>query len=139
MSKKWIKLYLRLAIGIAFLSASADRIGLYGSYEEHSDFLAWGNWSNFVDYTHSILPWLSEGLVQIAAIVATVAEIVFGILLILGIKVRLIANLSGVLMLLFALAMMSVNIKAPWDASVFAASAGAFALATFRVKFLEIT
>lgn len=138
MNKKWIKLYLRLAIGIAFLSASADRLGIFGPYKEDGNIVAWGDWSNFVDYTQSLLPWLSENLVQVAAIGATVCEIVFGILLILGVKVRLFANLSGVLLLLFALAMLSVNIKSPFDASVFAASAGAFALATFKVKFLEI-
>ncbi len=131
MSKKLIKLFLRLALGIGFLSPVLDRFGLWGS--------TWGNWDSFVKYTQSLVPWLTPRWTSIAAIVATVAEIVFGVFLLLGWKVRLFANLSGTLMLLFALAMWtSYGIKAPLNASVFAASAAAFALATIRVKFLEI-
>lgn len=53
MYRKLIKLFLRLAIAGGFLSAVADRFGIWNSN------IAWGNWSNFVAYTQSILPWFS--------------------------------------------------------------------------------
>lgn len=131
MNKKLIKLFLRVALGIGFLSPVLDRFGIWGS--------TWGNWSRFVEYTHHLLPWLSSGLVKSAAIVTTGVELVFAIALIVGWKLRLIANMSGVLLLLFGVAMTVVSgLKAPLNASVFAASAAAFALATIRVKFLEV-
>lgn len=131
MNRKLVKLFLRLTLGITFLSPVLDRFGIWGA--------SWGNWKNFVGYTQELLPWLSADLVQVAAIVATVAEVLFGIFLLIGLKVRLVANLSGLLLLLFALAMtFSLGIKAPLNYSVFSASAAAFALGTFKVKFLEI-
>lgn len=126
--KKIIEWFLQLAIGAGFLSAVADRFGLWG--KEHS---AWGNWSNFVAYTQTINPWLPPAMVTVAAIVATALEIVLGIALIINFKVRLAAKASGVLLLLFALAMtFSKSIKAPLDYSVFSAAAAAFALSMLK-------
>jgi uncharacterized membrane protein YphA (DoxX/SURF4 family) len=62
--------------------------------------------------------------------IATAAEIVLGLALIIGLFTRVVAFLSGILLLTFALTMMfSLGIKAPLDFSVFSASAGAFLLA----------
>lgn len=133
MYLKFVKLFTRLAIATGFLSAVADRFGLwtYG--------LVWGKWENFVDYTQSILPWFGPKVVSLLAAVATLAEVVLALLLIIGWKVAMCAKLSGLLMLLFALAMtFSGGIKTAFDASVFAAAAAAFALSTIKLKFLEI-
>lgn len=128
---KFVKLFLRVAIAVAFLSAVADRFGIWGD--------AWGNMESFSEYTHQLLPWLSADLAMVAGWMATIAELVFGLLLLIGWKVKLMANLSGVLLLCFALAMWStLGIKAPLNYSVFSASAAAFALATMKVRFLEI-
>jgi putative oxidoreductase len=63
---------------------------------------------------------------------ATAAELVFRFALILGLFTRVVAFLSGILLLAFALAMtFSLGIKAPLDFSVFSASAGGFLLAAF--------
>lgn len=130
---KFVKLFTRLAIAAGFLSAVADRFGWW-NYN-----LAWGNWQSFTAYTQSILPWLGSQIVEVLALVATVAEVVLAVLLIIGWKVTRCAKLSGVLMLVFALAMsFSGGIKTAFDASVFAAAAAAFALSTIKVKFLEI-
>lgn len=133
MYHKLVKLFLRLAIAGGFLSAVADRFGFW-NYD-----IYWGNWDKFVAYTQTIMPWFSHFWVQIAAIVATAAEIIFAIFLLIGWKTSLFAKWSGILLLLFALAMtFSGGIKTAFDASVFAASAAAFALGTMKVKFLEI-
>ena len=65
------------------------------------------------------------------AVLATILEVGFAILLLLGFKTRYASFGAGTLLLLFALAMAySSGIKEPLDYSVFAASAGAFLLAT---------
>lgn len=130
---KFVKLFLRLAIGFGFLSAVADRFGIWTTQ------VAWGNWENFVAYTEQITPWLPTSLIPAAAIVATVCEIVFGLGLIIGWKTRVFARLSGVLLLIFAISMaFSLGVKAPFDYSVFTASAAAFALGAINETFLEL-
>ena len=61
---------------------------------------------------------------------ATVAETIFGILLIAGFKIRMASVLSGLLLLSFAMGMVTgLGIKTPFDYSVFSAAAAAFLLA----------
>lgn len=116
--------FLRIALSAGFLSAVADRFGLWGA--AHS---AWGNWDKFVQYTASLLPGLPSPLVSVAAAVATALELIFGIALLFNFKTRLTAQGSGILLVLFALAMaFSRSIKAPLDFSVFSAAAAAFSL-----------
>lgn len=86
-----------------------------------------------------INPWIPNSLIPTIGILATVAEIVFAIFLIIGFKTELFAKLSGFLLLIFALAMtFSTGIKGALDFSVFIASAGAFALSLMKEKFLEL-
>ena len=47
--------FLRIALGGSFLSAVADRFGLWGAYEYPN--VAWGSYSRFVVYTAKLL-WL---------------------------------------------------------------------------------
>lgn len=116
------------------LSAVADRFGLWPA-----DISAWGNWQSFLDYTGVLNPWIPTILIPFLAILATVAEALFGICVLIGLKTEFFAKLSGVLLLIFALAMtFSLSIKAPLDYSVFAASGAAFALSTMKTKFLEL-
>jgi len=134
MNQNLVKLFLRLALALGFLSAVADRFGLYPA-----DISVWGTWQSFVDYTGLINPWLPASLVSPAAIAATVAEVVFGLALLIGFKTELFAKLSGILLLVFALAMtFSLSAKAPLDYSVYAAAAAAFALGTMTKKYLEV-
>ena len=133
--KKAIKLFLRLAISFGFLSAVGDRFGLWP--EEIS---TWGNWDNFLQYTAIINPWFPNSMISALAIIATAAEIVFAICLLIGFKTQLFAKLSGILLLIFALSMaFSVGIKPVFDYSVFIAAAGAFALGTMKERFLEVS
>jgi len=134
MNKKIIKLFLRFAIGIGFLSAVADRFGLWPA-----EISAWGNWENFLEYTALLNPFIPKMLIPTFGMMATFAELLFGVCLIIGFKTELIAKLSGYLMLIFALAItFSTGIKGAFDYSVYAASAGAFGLSTMNEKFLEL-
>lgn len=137
MEIKIIKLFLRLALAAGFLYASIDRLNdIIGILNPNTVF--WGNWNNFVAYTSKLMPWFPHWLVLTLAIIATICEIVFGICLLIGWKTNQAARLSGVLPLLFAIFMsLTVGLPTVFAYSVYSASAAAFALSTFKVKFLE--
>lgn len=123
-------IFLRLALGISFLSAVADRFGLWGVYGQPN--IAWGNYGRFVSYTAKLNWFLPAMAIPAVAIVATAAETLLGLLLVLGWKTRMTALLSGILLCIFALAMtIALGVKAPLNYSVFSAAGGAFLLATF--------
>jgi uncharacterized membrane protein YphA (DoxX/SURF4 family) len=120
--------FLRFAVGFSFLSAVADRFGLWGAFGE--PHVAWGTFARFVAYTGTLNSFLPRAAVPTLAIVATCAETLFGILLVLGWQTRTTAFLSGLLLLLFSATMtVALGIKAPLDFSVFSAAGGAFLLA----------
>ena len=122
--KKVLTLYARLAIAAGFLSAVADRFGLWGP--PGSAKVAWGNWKNFVAYTAVLNFFLPRWSAPILAVVMTIAETTLGILLILGLWQRVTAAVSAALLCLFALAMsVALGVKAPLDYSVFSAAAAA--------------
>src|SRR5215469_414272 len=121
--------FLRLALGISFLSAVADRFGLWGVYGQPN--VAWGNYARFVAYTAKLNWFLPAATIPVLAIISTAAETLFGFLLVLGWKTRITALLSGLLLSTFALTMaMASGVKAPLDFSVFSAAGGALLLAT---------
>lgn len=120
--------FLRLTLGFSFLSAVADRFGLWGAFGE--PHMAWGTFARFVTYTGTLNWFLPRATIPTIAVVATCAETVLGMLLVLGWQTRMAALLSGVLLMLFAFTMTAaLGIKAPLDASVFSAAGGAFLLA----------
>lgn len=124
-------LYLRLALGVGFLSAVADRFGLWGP--PGKALVSWGNFHNFLYYTGVLNPWFPASWIPSVGWLATICEAAFGIALILGLRTRLAALASGILTLIFALAMtFAVGIKSPLSYSVFVCSAGSFLLAQAR-------
>lgn len=134
MNTTTTKLFLRLAISISFLSAVADRLGLWPN-----DISTWGNWTNFLDYTQLINPWIPDSLIPAVGFTATALEVIFAICLIIGLKTELFAKLSGILLLIFGLSMtFSTGIKGAFDYSVFSASAAAFAIALIKGKYMEL-
>lgn len=121
--------FLGFALGFTFLSAVADRFGLWGAFGE--PHVAWGTFARFVAYTGKLNWFLPRPVIPTLAIVATGAEIILGLLLLLGWRTRITALLSGVLCLLFAGTMTGVlGIKAPLDLSVFVDAGAGFLLAT---------
>lgn len=134
MEDRLIKLFLRLAISTGFLSAVADRMGIWGK-----EFSVWGNWNSFLEYTELINPWIPKSLIPSLGFIATFAEVVFALCLLVGFKTQLFAKLSGILLLLFAICIsFSTGIKGAFDYSVFNASAGAFALSLMNQKYFEL-
>jgi uncharacterized membrane protein YphA (DoxX/SURF4 family) len=131
---KTIKIFLRFAIALSFLSAVADRLGMWPEA-----ISVWGNWDNFLAYTAILNPWFPESIIPTLGLIATAAEVIFAICLIFGFKTEFFARLSGFLLLIFALSMtFSSGIKGAFDYSVFTAAAGAFALSLMKEKYLEV-
>ncbi len=123
-----VRLFARFALGASFLSAVADRFGLWGPHGAKS--VSWGDFPHFVKYTGTVMSLFPSSLTVSFAWAATVAETLFGILLIAGCKVRIVSVLSGLLLLSFAMGMATgLGIKTPFDYSVFSAAAAAFLLA----------
>jgi uncharacterized membrane protein YphA (DoxX/SURF4 family) len=122
-------LFLRLALAAGFLSAVAGRFNLWRKHASVAQA-----WSSFINYTAEVNSFLPANMIASTAVLATVLESLLALMLIAGFKTNYASLGSGILLLLFALAMTySSGIKEPLDYSVFAASAGAFVLASMPV------
>lgn len=133
----WAALFLRLALSSAFLSAVADRFGIWGPAGSRG--VSWGNFTNYIAYA-GVLNWfLPRPWIPWLAWTSTALETTFGVLLLVGLGTRRVAFLSGILLLLFALAMtFSTGPESAISYSVFTASAGAFLLAGSGPYFLSL-
>jgi len=122
-------LYGRLALGLTFLAAVTDRFGWWGPPGTRN--VAWGNFDTFLAYAATLNPYLPTAWIPAVGWGVTLAEVACGLALLVGFQTRRVAVVSGLLLLAFALGMtMGLGIKAPFNFSVFSASAGAFLLAT---------
>lgn len=93
--------------------------------------MAWGSWPVFLQYAGQVNSFAPAATIPFLAAAATALEVIFAIMLIAGFKTRLAAVGSGILTLLFAIAMaVSFGIKAPLDYAVFVDFTSAFLLAT---------
>ena len=68
---------LRCGLGLGFLSAVADRFGLWGAFGRPN--VEWGNFSRFLDYTHTLNWYLPAGMIPLLGGIATGAEILCGL------------------------------------------------------------
>ena len=130
MSFRWgsmSSVFLRYALGLGFLSAVADRFGLWGAFGQPN--VEWGTFTRFLEYTHTLNWYVPARLIPPLGVIATVAETLFGLLLLVGWHTRVIARLSGLLLLSFGLAMtLALGVKAPLNFAVFTGVGGAWLL-----------
>jgi uncharacterized membrane protein YphA (DoxX/SURF4 family) len=127
-SASYASLLLRIGLGVGFLSAVADRFGLWGAFGQPN--VEWGNFSRFLEYTHSLNWYLPAGMIPPLGVIATGAEILCGLLLLVGWHTRATALLSGLLLLSFGVAMtLALGVKAPLNFAVFTGVGGALLLA----------
>jgi len=127
-SASYAALLLRIGLGAGFLSAVADRLGLWGAFGQPN--VEWGNFSRFLEYTHTLNWYLPSRMIPALGVIATGAEALFGLLLIVGWHTRVTALLSGLLLLTFGTAMtLALGIKAPLNFAVLTGIGGALLLA----------
>lgn len=118
---------LRVALAAAFVSAVADRFGLWGAPGEPG--VAWGAWAPFLQYVAKLNWFLPAALIPAVGWIATIAELILAAGLLIGWQLRWFAYASALLLLLFALTMVVASgPKAPLDYSVFTGVAGALLL-----------
>ncbi len=119
---------LRLGLGLGFLSAVTDRFGLWGAFGRPN--VEWGNFSRFLAYTHTLLWYLPAAMIPPLGAIATGAEIVFGLLVLVGWHTRAAARLSGLLLIVFATAMtIALGAKSVLNFAVLTGIGGSFLLA----------
>jgi putative oxidoreductase len=123
--KKLALLFVRITLGIGFLSGVADRFGLWRGRN-----VGYGNFDGFISYTAKVNSFMPAFSIPFLAWSATIAELVLGVLLLWGLWLRWTALASALLLILFGTAMaISFGAKSPLDYSVFTASAAAILLA----------
>lgn len=119
--------FVRFALAAAFLSAVADRFGIWGP--PGAEGVAWGDVQNYENYV-ALLNWFAPAaLVPALGWIATIAEVTIAMGLLIGWQLRWFALAAGVLLITFAVSMCrSIGMKPPLDYSVFSAASAAFLL-----------
>ncbi|MEW4453007.1 DoxX family protein [Bremerella sp. JC817] len=124
--------FVRFALAAAFLSAVGDRFGLWGP--PGAEGVAWGSIENYEAYVGMLNWFLPSALISPVGWVATGAEVVIAIGLLVGFQLRWFALAAGLLLTIFATAMMGAfGPKPPLDYSVLSAASAAYLL--FAVNF----
>jgi uncharacterized membrane protein YphA (DoxX/SURF4 family) len=119
---------LRLGLGLGFLSAVADRFGLWGAFGQPN--VEWGNYSRFLEYTHSLNWYWPAGSIPVLGAIATGAEVLFGLFVLIGWHTRVAARLSGLLLIVFATTMtIALGVKSVLNFAVLTGIGGSFLLA----------
>lgn len=125
---KLASIALRLALALSFLSAVADRFGLWGGPGTAN--VAWGNFSEFLNYTGLLLPFVPAGLVPVFGWIATAGEVVLALGLLAGWQLRWFAFGSALLLFSFAASMtLALGLEPGFSYSVWTAGAAALLLA----------
>jgi uncharacterized membrane protein YphA (DoxX/SURF4 family) len=120
-------LLLRVALAAAFLSAVADRLGLWGP--AGTEGVGWGDLAHFNAYVAKLNWFLPASIIPWVGWAATLAESLLAVGLLVGWQLRWIALASATLLLLFAITMLiALGPKAPLDYSVFTSTSAAFLL-----------
>jgi len=89
-----------------------------------------------LEYTHELNWYLPAGMIPPLGVIATGAEILFGLLLLVGWHTRATALLSGLLLLSFGVAMtLALGVKAPLNFAVFSGVGGALLLANCETQY----
>jgi len=118
---------VRVALATAFLSAVADRFGLWGP--PGADGVVWGSIEEYENYVALLNSFLPSVLISPIGWIVTVLEILIAIGLLFGWQIRWFALSAAFLLTLFALAMLNAfGAKPPLDYSVFSAASAALLL-----------
>lgn len=126
-------LALRITLAFSFLSAVADRFGVWGPPGKGN--VAWGSFDAFLKYTGQLLPFMPPALIPACGWGATVGEAVLAIELLIGWQLRWFALGSTLLLCSFAASMtLALGFEPTFSYSVWTAAAAAFLLASFESR-----
>jgi uncharacterized membrane protein YphA (DoxX/SURF4 family) len=102
IGEAWFGISTARSRDIVLVSCSRS-FGLWGA--DGKPNVSWGNYARFVGYTAKLNSFFPAQVIPVLAMISTAAEIIFGILLILGWRTRVTALLSAILLIAFAVAM----------------------------------
>jgi uncharacterized membrane protein YphA (DoxX/SURF4 family) len=123
---RMVRIALRLSLGAAFLSAVADRFGLWEPFGQGS----WGSMAAFADYAHQLVPFASGWLLAVVVWGATATEATLGVLLLTGWQPKFVGAAASLVLIVFGTAMaVSLGVESPLSYSVFSAASAAAAYA----------
>ncbi len=132
---RWVSAVMRLPIAIAFLDAVADRLGFLGPHGTPG--VAWGDFVHFIAYTAQVNSFLPSAVIPALAVLATICETLFGLALLLGVRIPLTAMGSAALLFLFGTAM-TISGFSQFAYGVYLLAAGAMALSAVDASLLSV-
>ncbi|CCW28984.1 DoxX family protein [Xenorhabdus nematophila] len=95
--------FAKFSLATAFLSAVADRFGLWGNMGDLG--ISWGTMENFYVHVAKLCPWAPNFLVPILGWLVNIVELLLGIALLCGIKPKFTALSTTILLFVFAASM----------------------------------
>ncbi|OHU75644.1 hypothetical protein, partial [Mycobacteroides chelonae] len=112
-------------------SAVADRFGWWAPLGRGS----WGSMGAFAAYTHQLVPFASGWLLSVIVWASTAAEVILGVLLLIGWRPKLVGAATCLLLIMFGTSMaVSIGLEAPFSYSVFSAASAAAAYAVLGTR-----
>jgi uncharacterized membrane protein YphA (DoxX/SURF4 family) len=122
-------LLTRFGLAAGYLSSVADRFGAWG--RPGTPGVSWGDFQHFVSGVETLAP-TPASIASVLAWLVTVLEAVFGLSLLVGLRLRMMALGSACLLLVFAAAtaMSPGGIHAVLASSVLTAAGASMLLAT---------
>jgi uncharacterized membrane protein YphA (DoxX/SURF4 family) len=100
---RYVNAAVRFWIAVDFAFSIADRFGLLGHYG--SPGVSWGNWKNFVAYTHVLTGMFPVATAPFFAVAATVYEAVLAVTLAFGIFSRFFCLATSLLTGIYVITM----------------------------------
>lgn len=111
-------IFIRVSLGLVYLWVVADRLGILGPVGNLG--VVWGNFDHFLEYTATLNPWFPRVVSDILGYFVTFLEVVLGVLLVSGIRLKEAALASLAQLLVFLLSMtFSIGFKEAFDYIVF--------------------
>jgi len=132
---RWIATVLRLVIALSFLLPVADRMGLLGG--PGTPGVTWGDFAHFITYTGQVNAFMPRAAIPTLAVLATIAEAILCLTMLLGIYTRASAIGSGALLFTYATAM-TISGLSQFEYAVYLMCAGSLALATGDASLLSV-
>lgn len=108
----------RFTLAVIYFWVVADRLGLLGKAGNMG--VVWGNFDTFLDYTATLNAWMPRAVSDILGYVATIIEIILGLLLMTGIRLKEASLVSASLLFIFTLSMaVSLGVSSALDFIIF--------------------
>jgi uncharacterized membrane protein YphA (DoxX/SURF4 family) len=127
--RRFAILLTRFGLASAYLSAVADRFGVWGRHGTPN--VTWGDFQHFVAQVATLLPWAPKSIVPVLAWIASVLEAALGLGLLIGVRTKTMAIGSAFLLIVFGLSMTfsAGGVHSALASSVFSAAGASLLLA----------